>query len=121
VLLPSRIIDPTWYCRIAVTVALATPELGQSTISSCPTRSASLIAAKVRWAGLVAPEFGDAELCVAVSLDDVTLGTLWPLGVGAGAGFVVGFGAGAALDVHADAAHALTHRAASSIRRIRPS
>jgi hypothetical protein len=26
--------DPTWYVRIAVTVAAATPELGQSTMSS---------------------------------------------------------------------------------------
>src|ERR1700722_11981863 len=52
---------PTSCWVIALTVAAATPEVGQSTISSCPTRWASLKPASVRWAGVTG-----AEDCVGV-------------------------------------------------------
>src|SRR5690349_8180177 len=40
---PSRMTAPTWNLVIAVTVAAAIPAVGQSTMNSCPTRSAKLI------------------------------------------------------------------------------
>jgi hypothetical protein len=90
------------------------------------------MAAKARSAGLLggcggltALESGEAELCVGVCvgerLDTDVLAVRWLRVVGTGVGFVVGFGAGVAPEVHADAAQAHTHRAASSIGRIRPS
>src|ERR1041384_3381721 len=42
----SRMTEPTWEGWVAVTGASAIPEVGQSTINNCPTRSASLMRAK---------------------------------------------------------------------------
>src|SRR6478672_9466075 len=120
VLLPSRITEPAWYLRIDSIVLLATPELGQSTISNCPTRCARLIARSARCAGPPGARgagllFGESagELCGVVMLGVASLEVLVEGGgdvrerCGCGRREVAG---ATALDVHAPiASTALAH------------
>jgi len=113
-------------------VLLVTPELGQSTISSCPTRCARVIARSARCAG--PPGARAAGLLVALSvglsvgeLDDVVILGVASLALLDGRGWVCerrgdGAGDGATLlDVHAPIASTTLMHATTRTQRITPS
>jgi hypothetical protein len=73
-LVPSRMTEPTWSTVIALIVADETPDVGQSTINSWPTRCRSVIRLKTRCAadteGVVVAELvGGAEFGVEAGVE----------------------------------------------------